>query len=82
MGANTGPPVPNATRARSWVHLCLRMCQGGTVCNTTQNPLSPNFWGPQALNPMNMRTHLYAELVQIISNALEHSPRPMNFYKV
>eukprot|EP00983_Pelagomonas_calceolata_P064354 1148087-Pelagomonas_calceolata.AAC.1 len=30
---------------------------------------------------MRMRTHLHAELIQTISNVLEHSPHPVHFYK-
>eukprot|EP00983_Pelagomonas_calceolata_P056144 1144455-Pelagomonas_calceolata.AAC.3 len=31
---------------------------------------------------MRMRKHLHAELIQDISNLLEHSPHPVHFYKV
>eukprot|EP00983_Pelagomonas_calceolata_P112731 1159912-Pelagomonas_calceolata.AAC.7 len=31
---------------------------------------------------MRMRTYLHAELIQVISNVLEHSPHPIHFYKV
>eukprot|EP00983_Pelagomonas_calceolata_P067201 1149401-Pelagomonas_calceolata.AAC.3 len=36
----------------------------------------------QTSNPMRMRTHLHAELIHAISKVLEHSPRPIYFYKV
>eukprot|EP00983_Pelagomonas_calceolata_P054933 1143896-Pelagomonas_calceolata.AAC.1 len=36
----------------------------------------------QIFNPMRMRTHLHAGLIQAISNVLEHSPHPLHFYKV
>eukprot|EP00983_Pelagomonas_calceolata_P009806 317667-Pelagomonas_calceolata.AAC.1 len=36
----------------------------------------------QILNPMRMRDHLHAELIQATSILLEHSPQPVNFYKV
>eukprot|EP00983_Pelagomonas_calceolata_P064539 1148177-Pelagomonas_calceolata.AAC.2 len=36
----------------------------------------------QTCNPMCVRSHLHAELIQAISNALEHSPQPVHFYEV
>eukprot|EP00983_Pelagomonas_calceolata_P125954 1161259-Pelagomonas_calceolata.AAC.1 len=36
----------------------------------------------KTFNPMHMRTHLHVELIQAISNVLEHSLHPVHFYKV
>eukprot|EP00983_Pelagomonas_calceolata_P005719 188084-Pelagomonas_calceolata.AAC.1 len=36
----------------------------------------------QTLNPMRMRNRLHAELIQAVSDLLEHSPHPIHFYKV
>eukprot|EP00983_Pelagomonas_calceolata_P020416 643737-Pelagomonas_calceolata.AAC.1 len=61
--------------------ILVALQQGHTaIASGSASCLSQN--SKQTFNPICMRTHLHAELIQAISSVLERSPHPVHFYKV